>query len=70
MRHAALAHFYQRALDWTQAHSPIEDWAHPDPGRLERLNSRAFVDGYCWVIACRAEQIRDAGAQHFHLGGS
>jgi len=50
MRHAALAHFYRRALDWTQAHSSIEDWAHPDPARLERLNSRAFVDGYCWVI--------------------
>ena len=50
MRHAALIRFYQRALDWTQKHSRIDDWAVHDPAKFKRLDSRAFIEGYCWVI--------------------
>ena len=50
MRRAALVRFYQRALAWVQAHSPIDAWGHPDPFRLERMSARKFIEGYCWVI--------------------
>ena len=49
MRRTQLDRFYQRALDWTQAESPV-DWAIYDPHQFDRLSSQTFVENYCWVI--------------------
>ena len=49
MRRTQLDRFYQRALDWTQAESPV-DWAIYDPHKFDRLSSQTFVENYCWVI--------------------
>ena len=50
MRRVELAKFYERALAWTEANSPVDDWAVHDPGKFERLSSRSFIRRYCWVI--------------------